>query len=306
MSSYDGVYNVKAVSNLLGIQPGTLRAWERRYKMIAPKRNEAGHRIYSEEHIDILKWLLNKVDQGFTISQAVTLLENNQISVHNQSEMKSNKVEPDYSNVLMDELLQSLLNFDETEANERLNRAFSLFSVDKVVFDMLNSLLHQIEIQFDKGIITAAQMNFAFSFIRSRFGIILHTLPVEGLLPKVIAICGPNETYELGLLTLTIFLRRMGFEVIYIGASISDNDFGNVIENLKPAFLFLSCHKGENVEKIINLVDDLLKRYQQLHIGIIGREMSKGNSLNHSQLGKYLIGDHKVQWKKWLKEKLDD
>jgi MerR family transcriptional regulator, light-induced transcriptional regulator len=306
MSNHDGVYNVKAVSKLLGIQPGTLRAWERRYKMIAPKRNEAGHRIYSEEHIEILKWLLNKVNQGFTISQAVTLLENNQISDQNQTEMKGNKVEPDYSNVLMDELLQSLLNFDETEANERLNMAFSLFSVDKVVFDMLDSLLNQIEAQSDKGIMTAAQLNFTFSFIRSRFGMILHTLPVRGLLPKVIAICGPNETYELGLLTLTIFLRRIGFEVIYIGASISDNDFGNVIENVKPAFLFLSCHKGENVEKTVNLVNDLLKRYQQLHIGIIGRETSKGDSLNYSQLDKYLIGDHKRQWEKWVKEKLDD
>ena len=306
MSNHDGVYNVKAVSKLLGIQPGTLRAWERRYKMIAPKRNEAGHRIYSEEHIEILKWLLNKVNQGFTISQAVTLLENNQISDQNQTEMKGNKVEPDYSNVLMDELLQSLLNFDETEANERLNMAFSLFSVDKVVFDMLDSLLNQIEAQSDKGIMTAAQMNFTFSFIRSRFGMILHTLPVGRLLPKVIAICGPNETYELGLLTLTIFLRRMGFEVIYIGASISDNDFGNVIENVKPAFLFLSCHKGENVEKTVNLVNDLLKRYKQLHIGIIGRETSKGDSLNYSQLDKYLIGDHKRQWEKWVKEKLDD
>lgn len=305
MSSHDGVYNVKAVSKLLGIQPGTLRAWERRYKIIAPKRNEAGHRIYSEEHIDILKWLMNKVDQGFTISQAVALLEKSQISIDRQSEMKRNKGESDHAAVLMDKLLQSLLNFDETEAKERLDKAFSLFSVDKVVFEMLDFLCKQIELQFDNGIVTSAQRNFAFSFIRSRFGMILHTLPVKGLLPKAIAVCGPNETNELSLLTLTIFLRRMGFEVVYIGASISDNDFGNVIESIKPEFFFLSCHKGENVEKTIKLVDDLCKRYQPLHIGIIGRETSKDNSLHHSRFDKYLVGDQKQQWEKWLKEKLD-
>ncbi len=62
---------------MLGIQPGTLRAWERRYQIIAPVRNESGHRLYAEEHIKILKWLIQRVNKGFTISQAVSLLEKN-------------------------------------------------------------------------------------------------------------------------------------------------------------------------------------------------------------------------------------
>ena len=48
MPALNGKYNIKAVSNILGIQPSTLRAWERRYHIIAPKRNHAGHRLYTE------------------------------------------------------------------------------------------------------------------------------------------------------------------------------------------------------------------------------------------------------------------
>ena len=44
MLSQVGKYNMKAASQILGIQPGTLRAWERRYHMIAPVRNELGYR----------------------------------------------------------------------------------------------------------------------------------------------------------------------------------------------------------------------------------------------------------------------
>ncbi len=71
--SLEGKYNLKAISQMLGIQAGTLRAWERRYQIIAPVRNEAGHRLYTEEHVKIIKWLLVKVNNGFTISQAVHL-----------------------------------------------------------------------------------------------------------------------------------------------------------------------------------------------------------------------------------------
>ncbi len=60
MPTLSGKYNIKAVSNIIGVQPSTLRAWERRYQIIAPKRNQAGHRLYTEEHIQILKWLMEK------------------------------------------------------------------------------------------------------------------------------------------------------------------------------------------------------------------------------------------------------
>src|SRR4051794_11736833 len=75
----EGKYNIKAVSKMLGIQSGTLRAWERRYQVVAPVRNESGHRLYTEHHVKTLKWLLSKTEQGFTISQAVSLLEQNNV-----------------------------------------------------------------------------------------------------------------------------------------------------------------------------------------------------------------------------------
>ncbi|MBO1513892.1 MerR family transcriptional regulator [Metabacillus bambusae] len=301
MSKQEGKYNIKAVTTLLGIQAGTLRAWERRYKMIAPKRNESGHRLYTEEHINTLKWLIDKVNKGFTISQAVNLLANSQAPIHHNNEIGNGVKEVDLSVELMDELLQSLLNFDENQANERLNKAFSLYTVDKVVIDMLGELLVKIDDQMEDGNITTPQKHFAFSFLRSRIGMILHTLPGIGLLPKVIAVCGPDESYELELLTFTVFLRIMGFEVIYIGASIVDDDFEIVLEKVKPKFLFLSCDSDNNVKKTLDLVETLSSKYKQLQIGLHGKAFSK--TMN-AQYDKYLLGQCKQQWEKWLKEKL--
>ena len=49
---------IRAVANLTGINPVTLRAWERRYNLITPKRTPKGHRLYSENDIEIIKQVL--------------------------------------------------------------------------------------------------------------------------------------------------------------------------------------------------------------------------------------------------------
>ncbi|MFD2214207.1 MerR family transcriptional regulator [Metabacillus endolithicus] len=304
MSNHEGKYNIKAVSKMLGIQAGTLRAWERRYNMIAPIRNESGHRLYTEEHIKILKWLITKVDKGFTISQAVNLLETNQASINDQVELKTDGEQVDYSEDLMEELLYALLKFDESKAHDLLNKAFSLYSVDKVVIEILGTLLVKIGDKWENGKITSAHEHFASSFLRSRIGMILHTLPVDGLLPKVIGVCGPEESHELGLLIFTLFLRRKGFEVIYLGASIAEGDIDIVLNEVKPEFLFLSCTLVRNVKKTLELVDELSLKFDNLQIGLGGKAFSKVTPQILEPYASFLLGEDKQHWESWLRDRL--
>ena len=85
MPTLNGTYNIKAVSNILGINRVHF-AHGKNYHIIAPKRNRAGHRLYTEEHIHILKWLMNKVSEGMMIGQAVQLLEGNRLQNNVQKE----------------------------------------------------------------------------------------------------------------------------------------------------------------------------------------------------------------------------
>ncbi len=304
MSSHGGKYNIKAVSKMLGIQAGTLRAWERRYNMIAPIRNESGHRLYTEEHVKILKWLINKVNNGFTISQAVNLLETNKVSFKDNGELNLERETTDLSMNLMDELLQALLRFDENKAHELMNLAFSLYTIDKVVIEILGSLIVKLGNHWEEGRITSAHEHFASSFLRSRIGMIIHTLPVDGLLPKVIAVCGPGESHELGLLVFTLYLRRKGFKVIYLGASIADGDIDIILNEIKPEFLFLSSTLVRNVEKTLGLLDDLLGKFDRLEIGICGEAFGKVTPSILEPYKSYYLGDDKQQWETWLNEKL--
>ncbi|UOY93499.1 MerR family transcriptional regulator [Ectobacillus sp. JY-23] len=289
-----GKYNIKAVSNMLGIQAGTLRAWERRYQIIAPKRNEAGHRLYTEEHVKILRWLLSKVNEGFTIGQAVSLLESNQLNtgLHER--------EDDRTEMLSEAILDALLQFDEVKAHEYLNEAFSIFSVDKVTIDVMAKVLVKIGDLWMAKKITSAHEHYATSFLRSRIGMIYHNLPVNTVLPKVIAVCGPGESHELGLLIFTIYLRRKGYQVIYLGASIEEKDIDVVIKEVQPKFLFLSSTMPHSVVATVKLANRLREQYDYLSVGLGGIAFAFLPEQEKQALKPYLLGGTKEEWDKWM------
>ncbi|OAT84057.1 MerR family transcriptional regulator [Bacillus sp. MKU004] len=295
-----GKYNIKAVSTILGIQPGTLRAWERRYNIIAPVRNESGHRLYTEQHLNILKWLVSKVKQGFTISQAVALLDKQELE---ENEVVEN-VNKDRSQNISDELLKALLRFDESKAHALINKSFSIYTIDKVVIDILGSLLVQIGDLWERDEITTAHEHFASSILRSRIGSIMHSFPHNGILPKVVAVCGPGEWHELGLLIFTLYVRRKGFEVIYLGSSIKEDDIEVVLKEVEPKFLFFSCTMLDNVSSLLSLVSSLNEDHEGLEIGMGGFAIDHLPKDLKEKYKSHIVGQSKSEWEDWLKSKL--
>ncbi|AKP79357.1 MULTISPECIES: MerR family transcriptional regulator [Priestia] len=298
--AHEGKYNIKAISNMVGIQPGTLRAWERRYQILNPVRNESGHRLYTEEDLRKLKWLTEKVSGGFTISQAVSLLETESSTVGAFEE----EGEVDSPQKIRDELLTMLLSFEEGKAQDLINHAFSLYSVEKVVIDILGSLLVTVGDMWEKGQITSAHEHYTTQVLKTRISMIFYSLPSNGLLPKAIAVCGPNETHEVGLLVFTLFLRRKGFEVIYLGSSIEDKDVELIVKEVDPTFLFMSCTMMENAEKTLNLTNQMIKKFPHLKVGLGGYVFDGLDSKRKGEAQPFILGNTKEEWNSWLTKKL--
>ncbi|WJE14119.1 MerR family transcriptional regulator [Halobacillus sp. ACCC02827] len=291
-------YNIKAVSQRLGIQPGTLRAWERRYQMIRPSRNEAGHRLYTEEHIRILKWLMEKVDRGFTISQAVSLLESNQ-------EVVVDTDNRDHSKQLVklgDDLLDALLSFSENDAQKHLDHAFSLFTPETVAIDIIGPILINIGDLWEDNKITSAHEHFASQFIRSRIGMMLLSIPTDSMLPKALLVCGPNERHELGLLIFALFLKRKGYDVVFLGQSIAGGDIDIVIDEIKPKYMFMSCTLKKNIPITVRLAESLQKQYPDLVIGLGGYAYDRLSELDKKRIEPFIVGNSKKAWEAWLKD----
>jgi len=53
----EAIHSVAAVVKLTGLSPNTLRTWERRYRAVHPRRDGAGHRVYTTEDVERLRLL---------------------------------------------------------------------------------------------------------------------------------------------------------------------------------------------------------------------------------------------------------
>jgi len=68
------VYSIGAVGQMLGIAPATLRTWEERYGLPVPERSPGGHRVYSRDQVDQLRFVKLQLDQGISPADAHRLL----------------------------------------------------------------------------------------------------------------------------------------------------------------------------------------------------------------------------------------
>ena len=70
--------SIQQVSQLTGVNPVTLRAWERRYGLLTPERTGKGHRRYRQQDVQRVKMILHWLDKGVAVSRVEALLDNNQ------------------------------------------------------------------------------------------------------------------------------------------------------------------------------------------------------------------------------------
>ncbi|MCA0982993.1 MerR family transcriptional regulator [Halobacillus yeomjeoni] len=298
MASTKPKYNIKAVSQMVGIQPGTLRAWERRYRMIRPTRNEAGHRLYTDEHIKILKWLMEKVDKGFTISQAVSLLESSDPFTSGGN----NVVDTNQLDSISNDLIEALLSFNEQEAQRIMDHSFSLFTPETVAIDIIGPMLMKVGDLWEVNKITSAHEHFASHFLRSRMGMMLLSIPVEPILPKALLVCGPEERHELGLLIFALYLKRKGYDVIYLGQSIIPKDMDTVIREVDPTYLFMSCTLKRNVPASLKMAESLQDSFPDLKIGLGGYAYHSLSPSEKERVRPFEVGNNKSEWDAWLAE----
>src|SRR5437763_2593142 len=65
-------FTIGEVASMIGFSPHTIRAWERRHKILEPQRTPSGQRRYSVDDIELLREVINGVVvRGLTLKVAV-------------------------------------------------------------------------------------------------------------------------------------------------------------------------------------------------------------------------------------------
>ena len=68
------MYTISEAADRAGVTVEVLRAWERRYEIVTPRRTQAGYRLYDEAAIGRVRAMRGLVDEGWTPSAAAASL----------------------------------------------------------------------------------------------------------------------------------------------------------------------------------------------------------------------------------------
>ncbi len=236
------VYNLKAVIKETGLSPATLRAWERRYGLVKPSRSAGGHRLYSRQDIEQLKWLLARQKEGLSISRAVEMwkaqigLVRVELPHFLPAEISSSGAEGTLA-VLREHWLEACMVFDDQGASQALDQAFAIAAPETVCLEVLKSGLAQVGQGWYNGSVSVQQEHFTASVAMRRIDNLMAALPAPTRGKTILAACPAGEEHDFILLVVTYLLRRNGWDVVYLGANVPLENLDAVVGVTKPALV---------------------------------------------------------------------
>ena len=119
-------FPIRVVSNETGVNAITLRAWERRYGLLTPKRTEKGHRLYTEQDIALIKKVVALLDRGIPVSQAKAIIE----SGNDSGPGPNRSGQPSQWNQYLSQLALAAELFDDHLLSSTLEEVSQFFPTD--------------------------------------------------------------------------------------------------------------------------------------------------------------------------------
>ncbi|WP_455384997.1 MerR family transcriptional regulator [Acidihalobacter prosperus] len=211
----DALFPIRTVASLTGVNPVTLRAWERRYGLLRPHRTPKGHRLYTRQDIDLIRETLALLKTGVPISQARTRLEERP---NEPAQDTPAGPETDVWRRYAEQMLRAVERFDEAALDAAYNEALSLYPVDLVTKRLIQPLLREFGSRWQNREGGVAEEHFFSIYLRNRLGSRLHHLAKRRARPRLAAACLPGEQHETGLLLFCLVAAGHGYGTLILGA----------------------------------------------------------------------------------------
>lgn len=296
--SDEPIYNMKAVEQQTGISAATLRAWERRYALVEPRRTASGYRLYSDRDVALLRWVRHQMHEGLTISRVVAMLEAMRhhddaiwIDMENTPPASHSDAPAPPSSLVM-ALCQALIALDDDRADEIMEQAFALYTLPTVYVELITPTLVEIGEAWHRGEIFISTEHFATTYLRGRLLSLLQAYPNRHDMPMIMVGCAPNERHEVGALIFAVMLRQHGYNVIYLGQDVPVEDIIETALQERPAMVCLSANSEATALALRHVQAGLDRAGHPAPLfGYGGRAFDQNPDLRREVPGTYLGSD---------------
>jgi methanogenic corrinoid protein MtbC1/transposase-like protein len=218
------------LSRRVGVGQETLRAWERRYGVLRPRRTAGGYRVYDREDEDRARRMRELIEGGLAASEAASAV----------AAVPPAAGAPETAALGTADLLAPLAHYDSASAHAVLDRILGARSLDSTLRDVILPALHEVGEGWARGELSVAQEHFATELLTGR----LRNLACEwddGLGPRAVLACPSGERHDLGLLCCGLALHHRGWRVTYLGPDTPADALESTVGLMDPAQVIIGA-----------------------------------------------------------------
>lgn len=244
------VLRIGEVSRRTGVAVPTLRAWERRYGLLAPARTDGGHRLYSERDVERVRAMSRLLDDGWSAAAAAREVLREPAPV-TQLRPVAGTGTPTPAADLIAQLEAAIEALDGRAADAAIDDLFARIDVPRALDEVLLPVMRWVGEGWQDDPRMIAREHFATNTLRPRLQRLLTTFSRSGA-RTCLAAAPEHEEHDLGLLAAAVVAADAGWKVHYIGARTPVAAIERTSADLRPDVVLIgSMNRG--------LADDFLR-----------------------------------------------
>ncbi len=231
-------FRINQVAKITGLSKEVLRVWEKRYRLLSPERGSNRYRLYSEQDVELLKYLISEIEQGQSIGEMASLGKEEILARMREDKEELKSLPKDQFLV---ELEKYLLPLDTLSFEKRLNELVVLLPFEEFFNRILIPLQIRVgELWFDEKLDISIE-HYVTAQAKMKIFSAMNMISDEQSGPQVIVACPSWDTHEIGAQMVAYFCATRRCRVIFLGANLPLANLIHFSVLTKPDVLILSC-----------------------------------------------------------------
>lgn len=254
------MYTIKQASRLTGVTEATLRAWERRYGVVAPHRNESGYRVYDAGALAAVSTMRRLVDDGWSPAEAAVAVRQGTVPVVRDEEPPAPSTgfgRQPHAVTYMHQFLSSAAQMDTAGIEESLDGGLALGSFEHVVDSWLFPTLEALGEGWARGEIDVAGEHAASHAVHRRLSAAFDAAGSRSRGPLLVVGLPAGSQHELGALAFATASRRRGMNVLYLGADVPVDSWEWAVRSRSARAVVLSVVTAQDRTAAAEVVERL-------------------------------------------------
>ena len=221
------MYTISEAANRAGVTADVLRAWERRYQIVEPRRTSGGYRQYDEAAIRRVRAMRRMVEEGWTPSAAAESLRDVV-----DADLPDATALPDESPLmadaddLRDRFVRAAADMEPAALQAVLDEMGARASFEPMMDRYLFPALHALGDAWQAGTVSVAAEHAASAAVGRWIGAAYNAAGTNRPEARPVLVGLPaGARHELAALAFAAAARRAGLAVQYIGADVPAADW---------------------------------------------------------------------------------